>query len=151
VRSEIASPRSATHLPDFGSFAIVRHENEIAWPINSPRVSVQARFLQALIRLALEHVPVDEAYYLRCYPDVSEALRDGLFTNPRHHYLEFGYFEDRLPFKVEVDEEFYFRSNPDIERGVRSGLIPSAQVHFENHGFKEGRLPREGWSLMSGR
>jgi hypothetical protein len=131
------------------NFGTLRRENSPAWLILSEEIVVKSNLFRSVLRLALEHVCVDERYYLRTYPDVQEALARDLFTGPRHHYLEFGYFEDRLPFQVEVDENFYFRSNPDIKASVDGGLIPSAQVHFERHGYKEGRLPREGWSLLT--
>lgn len=136
-------------LRNFGS--IKRHENFI-WPFldNETKISISTKIFRDLLRLVLEQVRVDERYYVRSYPDVSAALEKGLFTSPRHHYVEFGYFEDRFPFKIEVDEEFYFRSNPDIKANVDARLLPSAQVHFERHGYKEGRLPRENWSLLTG-
>jgi hypothetical protein len=91
-----------------------------------------------------------EPYYLRNYPDVAEALANGLFGDAHHHYVEFGYFEDRLPFGVEVDTAFYYREYPDIEAEVDAGTILTAQDHFEHHGYKEGRLPRANWSLLAG-
>lgn len=136
-------------LPGLLNFGSIKREHNIIWPVISGEISVHTDFFRALLRLALEHVQVDERYYLRTYPDVGEAVEKGLFTSPRHHYIEFGYFEDRLPFRITVDEEFYFRANPDIKAGVDGGLIPSAQVHFERHGYNEGRLPREGWSLLA--
>jgi hypothetical protein len=126
----------------------MKNQNSISWPIESDSIALKRTLFENLLRLALEHVRVDERFYLRLYPDVVDAVKKGAFASPRHHYVEFGYFEDRLPFRIEVDEEFYFRSNPDIKEGVSKGLIPSAQVHFERHGYKEGRLPREGWSLL---
>jgi len=121
----------------------------VVWPFVAPDISIPMGLFRDLLRHALEHVRVDERYYLRAYPDVSDALERGAFASPRHHYIEFGYFEDRFPFRIEVDEDFYFRTNPDIKASVDAGFIPSAQVHFERHGYKEGRLPRAGWSLLA--
>ncbi len=137
-------------LPALTSFSVIRRDSKLAWPPVSEQISINSNLLRDLLRLALEQVRVDERYYLRSYPDVGEALQRGAFTSPRHHYVEFGYFEDRLPFKIEVDEEFYFKENPDIRDSVIAGLIPSAQVHFERHGYKEGRLPSADWSLLAG-
>jgi hypothetical protein len=144
------SALSGAALPGFSNFAVMRRQHSLVWPAPFDKITIQAALFRALLRLALEHVPVDERYYLRRYPDVGEAIEEGAFESPRHHYIEFGYFEDRLPFGIDVDEDFYLRANPDIKSSVESGLIPSAQVHFERHGFCEGRLPREGWSLLSG-
>jgi hypothetical protein len=148
VSEGVPLPKVGARLPGLVNFGVIRRENGVAWPPGSGDISIQAALFRALLRLALEHVKVDERYYLRSYPDVGEAMENGLFADPRHHYIEFGYFEDRLPYRIDVDEEYYLRANPDIRMGVSAGLIPSAQVHFERHGYKEGRLPREGWSLL---
>ena len=136
-------------LPGLAVFAAIARENNIIWPLAPGEISISTGFFRDLLRFALERVQFDSNYYLRSYPDISEALEKGLFKSPHHHYVEFGYFENRLPFRIEVDEEFYFRSNPDIKASVSAGTIPSAQAHFERHGFKEGRLPREDWSLLA--
>lgn len=135
-------------LPSLASFIMIVRENGLKWPGTSENVVIQAGLFKTLLRLALELVPVDEKYYLRTYPDVADALAKGLFTSPRHHFVEFGYFENRRPFRIIVDEDFYLRSNPDVAAGVNDGLIRSIQLHFENYGYKEGRLPSDGWSLI---
>jgi hypothetical protein len=147
--SNITSLRKADPtLPSLMNFGAIRREHNVIWPPASDEISLDFGLFRDLLRLALEHIRVDEQYYLRLYPDVGEAVANGSFNNPRHHYIEFGYFEDRLPFRITVDDEFYFRSNPDIKASVDVGAFPSAQVHFERHGFREGRLPWEGWSLL---
>lgn len=139
------APPALRHLA-----AITRENAKVIWPLPPGEIPIQAGLFRDLLRLAVQAVPVDENYYLRLYPDVGEALKSGLFASPRHHYVEFGFFENRMPFRIEIDEEFYLRSNPDVAAAVNAGRLPSAQVHFEQLGYKEGRLPREGWSLLAG-
>jgi hypothetical protein len=129
------------------SFGMIKRH--IEWPPSSEKMLLRSDLFQDLLHLALEHVPVDEQYYLNSYPDVGIAVENGSFNSPRHHYVTFGYFEDRLPFRIAVDNDFYFRTNPDIKAQVDAGSVPSAQYHFERYGFKEGRLPRENWSLLT--
>ena len=136
-------------LPRLVNFATIKRHNNIVWPLTSEKLLLQSDLIRDLLRLALEHVPVDEQYYLNSYPDVGTAVENGSFSSPRHHYITFGYFEDRLPFRIVVDDDFYFRTNPDIKAEVDAGGVPSAQYHFERYGFKEGRLPRENWSLLT--
>jgi hypothetical protein len=137
--------------PAFGllRFGVIKREHGLVWPSTSNKIALPASLFRDLMMCALERVRFDEGYYLRTYPDVADALANGLLTDAHRHYLEFGYFEDRLPFRVEVDSAFYFRMYPDIKAGVNAGTIPSAQAHFERHGYKEGRLPREDWSLAA--
>jgi hypothetical protein len=131
-------------------FGDIKRTHGLVWPLRSDEVSLPAILVRDLLRFALERVRFDERYYLRNYPDVAEALANGLFADAHHHYVEFGYFEDRLPFRVEVDTAFYYREYPDVEAEVDAGTILSAQDHFEHHGYKEGRLPRADWSLLAG-
>jgi PrtD family type I secretion system ABC transporter len=47
-------------------------------------------------RLALFAVPkFDEAWYLRSYPDVGQAIARGAFKSAREHYLSYGHAEGR--------------------------------------------------------
>jgi hypothetical protein len=136
-------------LPNLQRFGTIMRECGLSSSFyEAEKTTIPSRLLRDLLRLALEQVNVDESHYLRLYPDVTIALESGQFCSPHHHFVEFGYFEDRLPFRIE-DEEFYFRQNPDIKESVDAGIIPSAQVHFEQHGYKEGRLPWLGWSLLA--
>lgn len=107
----------------------------------------EAKFM-GILRLALAHVIVDEAWYLSVYPDVAAAIHAGSFRSARQHYIASGYFEDRLPHVVAVDEAWYNREYPDVAAAVRNGVFASAQQHFEVYGFKEGRLPCQNWSLL---
>lgn len=132
------------------NFRILQQEHGFLWPSTSDKVSVATGLLMGLLRCVLQTVHFDERYYLYLYSDVAEAVANGQFRNAHHHYVEFGYFEDRLPFRVEVDEAFYFWEYPDIEAEVSAGTLSSAQEHFELCGYREGRLPRENWSLLAG-
>ena len=101
-----------------------------------------------LIRVLLESVEVDEAWYLNVNEDVAAAVRAGELSSGRAHYIGSGYFENRLPRPVVVDEAWYLSEYPDVADAIRSGTVASAGAHFEKSGFIEGRLPRQGWSLL---
>jgi hypothetical protein len=64
------------------------------------------------------------------------------------HYLDTGYFENRLPRKLLVDESYYLQQNPDVADAIRKGKLKSAQDHFNNAGFNEGRAPYKDFSLF---
>ena len=100
-----------------------------------------------LLASVLEHVSVDEAWYVRRYPDVAEAIKRGERVSAKQHYMEAGYFEDRLPRRIPVDVQWYFETYPDVKKGVKDGEFVNAQQHFDREGFREGRLPYAGWSL----
>ena len=53
--------------------------------------------LMQLLRRYLSQLPVDEARYLRAYPDVAQAIEQGLMPSAQHHFVNFGYFEGRSP------------------------------------------------------
>ena len=90
----------------------------------------------------------DERFYLENYPDIAVAIRSRKVRSGLEHYLETGYFENRLPRKLIVDERYYLDENPDVADAVKRGRVKSAQEHFEHAGFKEGRLPYKEFSLF---
>lgn len=96
----------------------------------------------ALARTMLSGVTVDEAWYLKQYPDVAQAITEGTFKSAKEHFLGNGYFEGRLPFQMIVDETWYLQQYPELAEALRNGAIESAQQHFDAHGYKEGRKPR---------
>jgi hypothetical protein len=95
----------------------------------------------SLIRALLRNVDVDEAWYLKQYPDVAEAIRNGAIASAKEHFLNDGYFEGRIPFLIEVDEAWYLEQNPGIAEYVARGELESGQQHFNENGYREGRRP----------
>jgi len=94
-----------------------------------------------IIRLILRSVPVDETWYLAEYPDIAEAVAAGEVKSARHHFIDSGYFEGRLPSALVVDEAWYLSEYPDVAEGIERGEIQSARQHFLEHGYEEGRSP----------
>ena len=94
-----------------------------------------------LIKMMLASVDVDDAWYRRRYPDVSAAVDAGEYQSTRHHFVEHGYFEGRLPCRLSIDETWYIQTNDDVLAGIRNGDIASAEEHFNQYGYVEGRLP----------
>jgi hypothetical protein len=92
-----------------------------------------------IVRLLLRSVPFDEAWYLTEYPDIAEAVAAGEAKSARHHFIDSGYFEGRLPAPLEVDEAWYLSEYPDVAEGIERGEILSARQHFLEHGYEEGR------------
>jgi hypothetical protein len=94
-----------------------------------------------MIRRLIADVPVNEAWYLGRYPDLAEAVSQGIIASPRSHFVNDGYLEGRLPFPISVDEKYYLAQNPGVADFVRKGDLESGQQHFDEHGYHEGRLP----------
>jgi len=97
---------------------------------------------QNLVRTLLQGIEVDEAWYLSQYPDVADAIRKGIVTSAREHFLFDGYFEGRIPFLIEVDEAWYLEQNPGVAEFIARGELLSAQQHFNDNGYREGRRPK---------
>jgi hypothetical protein len=106
-------------------------------------LSVSSTFAQfaALIRALLQGIEVDEAWYVKQYPNVAEAIRDGVIKSAREHFLIDGHLEGRLPFEIKVDEFWYLDQNPDVAEHVARGDLQSSQQHFIKNGWREGRKP----------
>ena len=63
--------------------------------------------------------------------------------------LNYGYFENRLPFPIVVDEPWYLKEYPDVAQAVQRKKFKSAQKHFELEGFREGRFPYKSFALFN--
>jgi hypothetical protein len=116
---------------------------------DSKYVSVPAEIFRRLLVGAIQNKAVfDERFYLDNYPDIVAAVRSRKIKNGLEHYLETGYFENRVPSKLIVDERYYLQENPDVANAIRKGKVNNAQEHFEHTGFNEGRLPYKDFSLF---
>jgi hypothetical protein len=109
-------------------------------------LTVSASYTQfaALIRILLQGIGVDEAWYLNQYPDVADAIEKGIVASAKAHFLNDGYFEGRLPFLIKVDEAWYLDQNPGVAEYIKRGELESAQQHFNDNGYREGRRPFPG-------
>ena len=117
--------------------------------INQDKYTIKKdEFLDILRSAISSSVEFDQKYYINKYPDVAKAIKSKIIKSAKDHYINTGYFESRLPYKIMVDEKYYFNENPDVERAVKKGEVISAQDHFENTGFLEGRLPFSEFSLI---
>lgn len=59
--------------------------------------------LRTLVRMFLDLVEVDEEWYKTAYPDVAQAISAGIIRSAKEHFVQHGYFEDRLPCRVAVE------------------------------------------------
>jgi hypothetical protein len=107
--------------------------------------SLMRRLLVAAIRQKGEF---DERFYLQTYSDIANAVRNKKIASGFDHYVQTGYFENRIPRRLVVDEAYYVQENPDVAEGIRRGTVKNAQDHFDNAGFAEGRLPYKDFSLF---
>jgi len=142
-------PVKAYTEPTRGPFSLLRRTFLPNWIDQGTLVEVDKMLIRSLLEAAASTVRLDEDWYLNLYPDVVDAIKNGLFENAKHHYVKFGYFEDRFPYPILVDETFYKTANKDIADSIRNGTMKSCQWHFDHYGFKEGRLPYEGWRLTN--
>jgi hypothetical protein len=122
-------------------FEVIKRPIELSTGKDHVTVTISYERLLELIRHLLSQVVVDEEWYLAQYPDVAEAIAQGKTTSATQHFIDNGYFENRLPFLISVNERWYFTNYPDVAASVRKGAEPSAQAHFIRSGYREGRLP----------
>ncbi|MBS0638404.1 MAG: hypothetical protein JSS43_00945 [Proteobacteria bacterium] len=94
-----------------------------------------------MIRRMIAGIEVDAAWYRTRYPDIAEAIDQGLVASPQKHFVDDGYFEGRMPFEIKVDERYYLTQHPGIADYVRRGMLENGQQHFDENGYHEGRLP----------
>jgi hypothetical protein len=75
------------------------------------------------------------------YPDVIPTIGEGKIEDASEHYALHGYYEHRMPYKIEIDEKWYLSQYDDIIKAVAAGIFASGQVHFDECGYREGRMP----------
>ena len=78
-----------------------------------------------------------EAYYLKRYPDVAEAVEKNVFGNGYLHFLQKGVFELRSPASY-IDLHYYWNQNDFARRDVQSGRMRDAFVHVLTVGIPRG-------------
>lgn len=86
--------------------------------------------------------PFDEGAYLEASPDVRLGIEKGRFASAWEHFRVSGYFEGRLPRRVEVDRDWYLATYPDVADAVHTGRLENVEKHYITHGYREGRLPQ---------
>jgi hypothetical protein len=124
-------------------FEILKQKVRVVMGNGKGRVDMKYGDFMEVIKLMLRAVDVNEHWYLNQYPDVAVAIKEGVYKSAKHHFVEEGYFEGRVPYEFGVDENWYKTQYPDIAASLQSGSLRSPKEHFLSHGYKEGRLPAE--------
>lgn len=129
------------------TFATLINDKVVIPPTDTTHYGVERHFFQNCMADLLSKVHVDETWYLSAHPDVGKALADGVVPDCKTHFIRFGYYEHRMPYRIEVDEKWYLKVYPDIEKAVERRAFTSGQAHFDQFGYREGRLPYANFSL----
>ena len=122
-------------------FELIRRSIEISTVRGELRVNVSYEEFVKILKTLIRGIEVDEAWYVRTYEDIGQAIKDGSVRSARQHFVDDGYFEGRRPFPITIDEKWYLAENPDVAESIRTGIVTSAQEHFDKDGYSEGRLP----------
>jgi hypothetical protein len=110
-------------------------------------VAVDRDYWVSILGQNISQIAFDADWYLKRYPDVAEAVRVGALKSALEHYCHSGYFEHRMPYRIEVDAKWYLSEYPDVELALNRNVFSSAQDHFEQIGYQEGRFPYPGFAL----
>jgi hypothetical protein len=122
-------------------FDLIRRSVEISTVRGELRVNVSYADFIELLKLLIGGATIDEAWYLRRYEDIARAVEQGEIGSAHEHFVQYGYFEGRLPRPIQVDEAWYLEQYPDVADSIKNGSVSSAQSHFDEDGYREGRLP----------
>jgi hypothetical protein len=122
-------------------FEVIKSMMHLTTSRGKTRVEMTYEDMQKVIRSLLTAIEVDEAFYLERYQDVADGIRQGAIRSAREHFVDHGYFEGRLPYRINVDEDWYLTTHKDVAETVSQGVYTSAQDHFDGPGYPEGREP----------
>jgi hypothetical protein len=125
--------------PHFGRFK--QMAKVYGWEQGHETLTMSRSGFLTLMQELLAFADFDEAWYLSTYKDVADAVAQKKIASARDHYLNFGYFEGRLPNAKGFDAEFYAKQYGDVVRAL-NGSDPALLLHhFLTHGYAEGRRP----------
>jgi len=131
------------YLPPFD---IIKGMLNLTTTRGKTRVDMTYEDVQKMIRTILTVIEVDETFYLSRNHDVAEGIKAGTIRSAQEHFVDHGYFEGRLPYRIQVDEKWYLETNLDVADTLRNGEYASGQEHFDGPGYPEGRAPYEARS-----
>lgn len=137
-----------TDIDYFPPFSVVKKSLQFKAVNGEVQVSLTYDELVRLMKLMACSVHVDENWYLARNPDVVAAIRSGQVRSARQHWVEFGYFEGRLPGPLAIDPDWYMGAYPDVAQAVAAGVTQSPHSHFLEFGYQEGRLPAAIWRVQ---
>jgi hypothetical protein len=124
-------------------YATLKDHFRVAARNGKRRIDMKYDDFIGILKLMLRAVEVDEAWYRSRYADVDDAIKAGTYKSAKHHFVEEGYFEGRIPYEFDLDEQWYSSKYPDVVAGIKVGAFVTLKEHFLEHGYKEGRLPAE--------
>ena len=91
---------------------------KIIEPTTNGSLVIDQHFFIFCMQPILAKIKVDDEWYLTRYPDVRLAIDNHVVPNVAAHYTRHGYFENRMPYRIEVDPEWYLQSTR-LPRGHR--------------------------------
>jgi hypothetical protein len=106
-------------------------------------VAVPREILTRLLDFYIMSWDFDEDWYFTTYPDVQDAVNQGVFPSGWVHFRMVGYLEGRFGCQPVVDADWYLNTYPDIAQAMLEGKVTSALDHFIKFGYQEGRLPHD--------
>lgn len=126
--------------PHFGRFK--QMAKVYGWEQGHETLTMSRTGFLALMQELLAFADFDEAWYLSTYKDVADAVARKEFKSARDHYLNYGYFEGRLPTAKDFDAGFYAKQYADVVKAMKSSDPKKLLEHFISHGYAEGRQSR---------
>ena len=101
-------------------------------------VTMPVSLFNKMLQLAFDGA-FSEKWYLDSYPDVNEAVEDGVVDSGLSHYVGSGIYEGRFPFELKLDAQNYVSTHEDVGEAIQDGFFENAHDHFLNIGYSEGR------------
>jgi hypothetical protein len=129
------------------SFATLVNQKVVVLSKGSDYVALDWHFFTRSLMPLIGRIRLDADWYLATYPDVKEAIANNVVADAADHYLRYGYFEHRIPYRIKVEEKWYLEQYPDVKEAIASRTFWSGQEHFELNGYREGRIPYPNFEL----
>lgn len=131
---------------EYQSFNVIKKRLQlVGWDEGKDFVLVSRNSLKVLFKeyAKSQASEFDEEWYLSQNRDVSDNLATSDLETGLDHFINHGYFENRMPRPIEINWKLYLDLNPDVHKNLSAlegeSLKKSAIQHYIDHGYREGR------------
>ena len=123
--------------PHFGRFR--QSAKVYGWEQGHETLTISRSGFLTLMQELLAFADFDEAWYLTTYEDVADAVSQKKIASARDHYLQYGYFEGRVPTAKGFDAAYYAKQHADVVKALKGSDPKQLLRHFIDFGYAEGR------------
>ena len=116
------------------TFASLLNQKVVIQSSTSDYIAVDQYFFNECLRPFIHRIQFDEQCTCKSIRREAGHHAEGS-ERCEGAFLRFGYFEHRLPYRIEVQEDWYLEQYPDIKKAIKQREFKSARNISRSAGF----------------